>query len=90
MIAPKNLIGIKLQLLHVIRGTDLEKDYQAGKFECLTLEEYADIIHDAIGILPDDIVVHRITGDGAKRTLVAPLWSADKKKVLNTLNKILI
>lgn len=90
MIAPKNLIGIKLQLLHVIRGTDLEKDYQAGKFECLTLEEYADIIHDAIGSLPDDIVVHRITGDGAKRTLVAPLWSADKKKVLNTLNKILI
>ncbi len=89
MIAPKNLIGIKLQLLHVIRGTDLEKDYLDGKFDCLTLEEYADLIHDAIDMLPDDIVVHRITGDGAKRTLVAPLWSADKKRVLNTLNKIL-
>lgn len=60
-----------------------------GRFECLTLEEYADLIHDAIDMLPDDIVIHRITGDGAKRTLVAPLWSADKKRVLNTLNKIL-
>ena len=85
-----DLFGIKLQLLHVIRGTDLEKDYMDGKFECLTLEEYADIVRDAISVLPKNMVVHRITGDGAKKTLVAPLWSADKKRVLNTLNKILI
>lgn len=77
--------GIKLQLLHVIRGTDLEKDYLAGKFECMTMEEYISLIHACIDILPDNIVVHRITGDGAKKTLVAPLWSADKKRVLNAL-----
>ena len=77
--------GIKLQLLHVIRGTDLEKDYLAGKFECMTMEEYISLIHACIAILPDNIVVHRITGDGAKKTLVAPLWSADKKRVLNAL-----
>ena len=77
--------GIKLQLLHVIRGTDLEKDYLAGKFECMTMEEYVGLIHDCIDILPDNIDVHRITGDGAKKTLVAPLWSADKKRVLNAL-----
>jgi Predicted Fe-S oxidoreductase len=85
----KYMFGIKLQLLHVIRGTDLEKDYRDGEFECLTLEEYADIIREAISILPEDMVIHRITGDGAKRTLVAPLWSADKKRVLNTLNRVL-
>ena len=88
--AVRDLFGIKLQLLHVIHGTDLEKYYLRGIFECLTLDEYADIIRDAISILPPDMVVHRITGDGAKKTLVAPLWSADKKRVLNTLNKKLM
>lgn len=78
--------GIKFHLLHVIENTDLEKDYKQGKFECLSLEEYADILSECIKILPKDIVVHRITGDGAKKTLIAPLWSADKKKVLNFLN----
>ncbi len=81
--------GIKLQLLHVIRGTDLEKDYNAGKFECMTMDEYIKLIHDALDLLPDDMVIHRLTGDGAKKTLVAPLWSADKKKVLNALNKMI-
>ena len=79
--------GIKLQLLHVIKGTDLEKDYLAGKFECMTMDEYVDLIYDCINVLPDDIVIHRMTGDGSKKTLVAPLWSADKKRVLNALNK---
>ncbi len=79
--------GIKLQLLHVIRGTDLEKDYLDGKFSCMSMEEYVNLIHDCIELLPDNMVVHRITGDGAKKTLVAPLWSADKKKVLNALNR---
>lgn len=81
--------GVKFHLLHVLRGTDLEKDYLAGKFACLSLEEYGQILKQCIQVLPPDVVVHRITGDGAKRNLVAPLWSADKKYVLNYLNRIL-
>ena len=79
--------GIKLQLLHVIRGTDLAKDYEHGLFKCMTMDEYTDLIRDCIAVLPEDIVIHRMTGDGAKKTLIAPLWSADKKRVLNELNK---
>ena len=81
--------GVKFHLLHVLKNTDLERDYLSGKFECLTLEQYAEILKQCISVLPPDIVVHRITGDGAKRDLVAPLWSADKKMVLNYLNKYL-
>lgn len=78
--------GIKLQLLHVIRGTDLEAEYRAGKFETLTMDAYVRLVSECLALLPDDMVVHRMTGDGDKRTLVAPLWSADKKHVLNALN----
>ena len=81
--------GVKFHLLHVLRGTDLEKDYRAGKFACLTLEEYGHCLQLCLEKLPERVVVHRITGDGAKRNLVAPLWSADKKRVLNYLNQIL-
>ncbi|MBQ5607464.1 MAG: TIGR01212 family radical SAM protein [Oscillospiraceae bacterium] len=81
--------GIKFHLLHVLKGTDLEKDYLAGKFHCLELEEYGEILKACIAQLPPQVTVHRITGDGAKRNLVAPLWSADKKRVLNYLNRIL-
>ena len=81
--------GVKFHLLHVLRGTDLEKDYLAGKFRCLSLEEYGEILKRCIDVLPPETVVHRITGDGAKKDLVAPLWSADKKAVLNYLNRIL-
>ena len=77
--------GIKLQLLHVLKGTDLATDYAAGKFECLTLEEYLSLLEKCLALLPKEMVVHRLTGDGAKRDLIAPLWSADKKKVLNVL-----
>ena len=79
--------GIKLQLLHILKGTDLEAQYNAGKIKVLTLDEYCDIICDCIKIIPKNVVVHRLTGDGAKKDLIAPLWSADKKNVLNTLNK---
>ena len=79
--------GIKLQLLHILKGTDLEVQYNAGKIKTLTLDEYCDIICDCIKIIPKNVVVHRLTGDGAKKDLIAPLWSADKKNVLNTLNK---
>lgn len=79
--------GIKLQLLHILKGTDLEAQYNAGKIKVLTLDEYCEIICDCIKIIPKNVVVHRLTGDGAKKDLIAPLWSADKKNVLNTLNK---
>lgn len=81
--------GVKFHLLHVLRGTDLEKDYAAGGFNCLTMEEYGEALKLCLSQLPPEIVVHRITGDGAKRDLIAPLWSADKKRVLNYLNGIL-
>ena len=81
--------GVKFHLLHVLKNTDLERDYSSGKFECLTLEEYAEILKECIAVLPPHVVVHRITGDGAKRDLIAPMWSADKKMVLNFLNKYL-
>ena len=81
--------GVKFHLLHVLRNTDLAKDYEAGKFSCLTLEEYGRLLKKCISVLPEQIVVHRITGDGAKKDLIAPLWSGDKKRVLNYLHRIL-
>ena len=79
--------GVKFHLLHVLRGTDLAADFQAGKFRCLTMEEYADWLLTCLRQLPPETTVHRITGDGAKRDLIAPLWSADKKRVLNYLHR---
>ena len=80
--------GIKLQLLHVLKGTDLLRDYERGMFETMSLEEYADLVCDCIEALPPHVVIHRLTGDGDKKLLVAPLWSGDKKRGLNTINKI--
>ena len=81
--------GVKFHLLHVLRGTDLASDYEAGKFQCLTLEEYGLWLKACLSALPSHITVHRITGDGAKRDLIAPLWSGDKKRVLNYLNSVI-
>ena len=81
--------GIKLQLLHVIDGTDLAKDYEKGLFKTLEFDEYINLIVKCVKIIPKDIVIHRLTGDGAKKDLIAPLWSADKKRVLNAINKAL-
>lgn len=81
--------GIKLQLLHVIDGTDLAKDYEKGLFKTLEFNEYVNLIVKCVKIIPKDIVIHRLTGDGAKKDLIAPLWSADKKRVLNAINKAL-
>ena len=78
--------GIKLQLLHVLKGTRLAEDYAKGLFKTLEMEEYLDIIKECLNIIPPDMVVHRLTGDGAKKDLIAPLWSADKKRVLNAMN----
>jgi len=79
--------GIKLQLLHVLLGTDLADDYLNKKFETLTMDEYIDIVRECVNVMPKDMVVHRLTGDGAKKDLLAPLWSTDKKRVLNAINK---
>ena len=81
--------GVKFHLLHVLRGTALERDYMAGKFSCLSLEDYGSILKRCIEQLPPHIVVHRITGDGAKKDLIAPMWSGDKKRVLNYLTRLL-
>lgn len=81
------LDGIKIQLLHVLRDTDLANDYNEGKFEALSLEEYVNTVVDIIEILPPEMVVHRITGDGPKDLLIAPLWSTNKKNVLNSIMK---
>lgn len=80
--------GIKLQLLHVLRGTDLAKDYEEGKFNVLTMDEYLDILKSCLEIIPKNIVIHRLTGDGAKKDLIAPMWSADKKRVLNAVSRL--
>ena len=77
--------GIKLQLLHVLKGTDLCNDYEQGLFSTLSFDEYTEILFDCIRRLPVDVVVHRITGDAPKKFLVAPLWSADKKTVMNEI-----
>ena len=81
--------GVKFHLLHVLKGTDLAKDYEAGKFSCLSLEEYGALLKKCLSLVPEHVVIHRITGDGAKRDLIAPLWSGDKKRVLNYLHKVL-
>ena len=81
--------GVKFHLLHILKNTRLAAEYEAGRVEALTLEAYAAILKNCIDILPPETVVHRITGDGAKKDLIAPLWSADKKKTLNFLNHYL-
>ena len=81
--------GVKLQLLHVLEGTDLAEDWRAGKFACMEMDEYFDLLCDCLSRLPTDMVIHRLTGDGPKRSLLAPLWTADKKRVLNELNRTL-
>lgn len=81
--------GVKFHLLHILKNTRLAQEYEKGNITPLELEEYAEILKECISVLPENIVVHRITGDGAKKDLIAPLWSADKKKTINYLNKYL-
>lgn len=81
--------GVKFHLLHILKNTRLAKEYEEGRVQALSLEEYAEILKSCISVLPEETVVHRITGDGAKKDLIAPLWSADKKKTLNYLRSYL-
>ena len=79
--------GVKFHLLHVIEHTDLAKLYRAGEFEVLSMERYFELLAGCIERIPPEMVVHRLTGDGDKRTLLAPLWSGNKKHVLNSMNR---
>ena len=82
--------GIKLQLLHILKGTDLEKEYNAGRVKVLSEDVYIDILKQCVKLIPENVVIHRLTGDGDKRILVAPLWSGNKKHVWNRIqNEVL-
>ena len=88
-IARSGADGVKFHLLHVLRNTDLAADYEKGVFQTLEMEDYFRLLCGCIERMHPDTVIHRLTGDGAKRDLVAPLWSGDKKKVLNALHRYL-
>lgn len=79
--------GIKLQLLHVLEGTDLASEYKKGAFKVLSLDEYVDIVIKCLEVIPPEMVIHRLTGDGPKSILIAPKWSADKRPVLQAIEK---
>lgn len=81
--------GIKLQLLHVLRGTDLDALYKSGAFRVLELSEYLEIVGECLKLLPPETVIHRLSGDGPKALLTAPLWSGNKRLVLNSMAKYL-
>ncbi len=82
--------GIKLQLLHILKGSDLEKEYHENKVRVMTEDEYIGILKKCAAIIPDDVTVHRLTGDGDKRILIAPPWGTDKKHVMNRIKKEVI
>ena len=79
--------GVKFHLLHVLRGTDLAADWEAGSFRTMELDEYIAVLEECVRQIPRDMVIHRLTGDGAKKDLLAPLWSGDKKRVLNAIHQ---
>ena len=79
--------GIKLQLLHILKGTDLAALYEQTPFPIFSLDEYVDFVITCLEYLPPSMVIHRLTGDGPKKLLIAPDWSRDKKRVLNTFTK---
>ena len=84
-----NISGVKLQLLHVLKNTDLTQEYFNGSVDILSLTQYSEILGKIIKLLPPDCVIHRLTGDGPKNLLIAPLWSSNKKNVINTINRYL-
>ena len=86
-VAHSNIFGVKLQLLHVLKDTPLASSFEAKPFRLFSLEEYCDFVVDCIERLPENMVIHRMTGDGPRALLIAPLWSTDKKRVLNTINQ---
>lgn len=85
--ADKNVFGIKLQLLHILKGTPFEKLWQAGKIKTMEMDEYISLLEKCVALLPKDMILHRLTGDGDKKNLLSPLWSGDKKRVLGEISK---
>ena len=79
--------GIKIQLLHILKNTALAEFYQKGMFQALSLEQYVDTVIKALSILPEEMVIHRLTGDGPKDLLIAPAWSSKKRQVLNEIHR---
>ena len=79
--------GIKLQLLHILKGTDLAVYYEQSPFPVFTMEEYVRMVISCVERIRPDMVIHRLTGDGPKELLIAPLWSASKRQVLNTIHQ---
>jgi radical SAM protein (TIGR01212 family) len=86
-VSKKNIWGVKFHLLHILKNSDLHEFYKNNNFHLLSQEEYINLIVDAIELIPPEMIVHRLTGDGAKKFLVAPLWSANKRLVLNGIEK---
>lgn len=82
--------GIKLQLLHVLEGTELAAEYRIGKFQTMEMDEYIALLKKCLALLPEHMVVHRLTGDGPKKSLIAPLWTGDKKRVINAIKRELV
>lgn len=85
-ISTKDIWGVKLHLLHVLKNTDLEKVYKKTNFKILSQEEYVSLVCDCLELLPEKIVIHRVTGDGKRSELIAPLWSLNKLQVLNDID----
>lgn len=81
------LDGIKIQMLNILKGTKMSEEYLQNPFPLLSLEEYASLVKESIRILPENIVIHRMSGDGPGSLLIEPKWIRNKKKVLNTINK---
>ena len=86
-IADSGAEGIKLHLLHILDDADMYEDYLAGRVPVMEKQDYFSVLGACLRVLPPDMVIHRLTGDGDKRHLIAPLWSADKKRVLNDMNR---
>ena len=80
--------GIKIMCLYVLKDTDLAIEYQQGKFEVLQMDEYFELLKKALAIIPDSVIIHRLTGDPPKKTLIAPQWTTDKKRVMDRIKKL--
>lgn len=81
--------GIKITCLYVLKGTDLEKDFYQGKFKVLEMEEYFSLVEKALSIIPESMIIHRLTGDPPKALIIEPKWTMNKKLVLNKINELL-
>ena len=80
--------GIKIMCLYVLKDTDLATEYEQGKFEVLQMDEYFELLRKALTIIPDSVIIHRLTGDPPKKTLIAPQWTTDKKRVMDRIKKL--